>query len=100
MAEISPLRRRMIEDMTKSLADDATILRARGIEVQPVLRTLARHADAGGRADLSSASGAKLTPKTKSWSLRELPLDAGMRGGGYVAARERAAGKRALGCRG
>ena len=58
MAEISLLRRRMIEghDGPQSLAGDATIPRARGIDVQPVLRTLARHADAGGRADLPGAS--------------------------------------------
>ena len=35
MAEISPLRRRMIEDM-QSVAGDATILPCRGIEVEPV----------------------------------------------------------------
>ena len=37
MAEISPLRRRMIEDMTvQSVAGDATIVPQRGIEVQSV----------------------------------------------------------------
>jgi hypothetical protein len=38
MAEMSPLRRRMIEDMTvrNLVAGDATILPCRGIEVEPV----------------------------------------------------------------
>lgn len=43
MAEISPLRRRMIEDMDgpQSVAGDATILRACGREVQPVFQSVA-----------------------------------------------------------
>ena len=43
MAEMSPLRRRMIEDMTRpqSVARDATILRACGGKVQPAFRLLA-----------------------------------------------------------
>ena len=44
MAEISPLRRRMIEehDRPQHVAGDAAILRQRGFEIQPVLRPLAR----------------------------------------------------------
>jgi hypothetical protein len=40
MAELNPLRRHMIEDMKvrKSLARDATLLRARGGEIRPILR--------------------------------------------------------------
>jgi hypothetical protein len=42
MAEINPLRRRMIEDMTgpQSVAGDATIVSQCGIEVRPVFWSL------------------------------------------------------------
>jgi hypothetical protein len=58
MAEISPLRRRMIEehDRPQHVAGDAAILRQRGFEVQPVLRPLARQTDAGRRSRFPSPS--------------------------------------------
>ena len=46
MAELSPLRRRMIEDMTspQHVAGDAAIVHQRGFEVQPIFRQVARAA--------------------------------------------------------
>jgi len=42
MADLSPLRRRMIEDMTvRNLAGDAAILHQRGFEVEPIFWPIA-----------------------------------------------------------
>ena len=59
MAELSPLRRRMIEDMTspEHVAGDAAILHQRGFEVQPVFRPLAGATGSGGRPRLPGPSG-------------------------------------------
>jgi hypothetical protein len=51
MADLSPLRRRMIEDM-EHVAGDATILHQRGFEVQPVFWPVARAIGSGGRSRL------------------------------------------------
>jgi integrase/recombinase XerD len=53
MAETSPLRRRMIEDMTVRNLSPA---RACGGKVQPAFRLLAGSAGSGGRARLSGPS--------------------------------------------
>jgi hypothetical protein len=59
MAEISPLRRRMIEDMTvRNLSPgDATILPSRGIEVEPVFRSVPRLSRPGGYPRLPGTFG-------------------------------------------
>jgi hypothetical protein len=58
MAEISPLRRRMIEDMTvRNLSPgDTAILHLRGRQVQPSLWSFAQSAGSRGCPRVSSAS--------------------------------------------
>jgi hypothetical protein len=57
MAQLSPLRRRMIEDMTVRNMSPAAILRQRGPEVQPIFRQVARAAEPGRRSRFSGSPG-------------------------------------------
>ena len=56
MAELNPLRRRMIEDMkVRNLSPVTTLLRACSGEIRPILQPFARSVGAGGGADLSNS---------------------------------------------